>query len=1497
MTDVPSPSCFTPQQPSESAPADAPSPCCFTPPASSAATGALALAAAVHSTPLPRARKSLHFDPSAQPSADLLRFPRSAALATIAEEESDCECSDHAAGTSALPSTAARIFAPRQLPPSRAIVIRTLAQALKLADWETHYAPLTEAQCRDIASLYAKKAGWWKGAAAPLSKPAAAAAEAVPIPPTASSAAAASADVPAPPRKCTSNRWYHPCAVAQDWAEYRSCCGSLDVVAQHLAGSATAKLHSSVSVLNFFSVRLAYRALFHNRAAFATNVQSQLARARMSERSVLWDGGMVCASCFRSALGLSRSTIYAHRHLQLLPSGDGELDLADAELPLTAFGSLRKPRQRLRTAHVEALLLEYADSMGQTAPNPKGKNHDHQHIYLPHSRYAELAAALNRMDRAGGSVVKESTMRRVIAHLASRKYKLSLKPSNSMCRCEHCDLLDGHMEEYRIGPSRNKRLCNIVQAQKEAHLRQVKEQRDHFDEQKRTAEQEPSKLWCLTFDGMDQNKTQLPHLKGRLAKNLDGRPRLGVHAVGAFCFGAPVPVMGFLNTPDVRKDGSLSVAILDHALDIQYNKLEEWSLQQEAAGLEPAAAAVPGDPTPMDVDGAIAAAAGACPPHPPVLSASAAAVVPAASPAAAAAPAPGAPAAGEEQAQRRRRAYRSGAGLHWPERLHVTFDNAAGDAKNQWTFRYLGLLVLHGVFDSITVSTLIVGHTHDIVDQMFSVWAKLLCITDCKTYEQMRRLFHERYHSRVRLLIKLMKGAELSAEEAKDAGVSNAQQREELVEELAAEQAANPDQWNQAALHYTEQLEADLQRDAAAAVASSAGEQRSSPSAFHTPHVVRQTHSFNMKSFFESMTLPSGQSVLRERPMAGQTTPHVFGIETDKQGDVWLYNKHLAKSTEKSQRGERHLFLNCKTGDYTSRCLLFRAEDAASTIKEPPVNPPVAAVEVQQLRETISAYAKQGKLTSAEQEEWKQQLDAFAAAQQRLLDSCAECASLTKTLKDIGVVSHKKDLSEEDKLKQREKGRQRKQAQTQLDEHLRDVPHLGEQLQGSTLLGKWLQRVKLHIRPGYIERGVQDPPEYRTADYHVHPPALCTDGRSAEENPHNALFETDGRLDADYLLQQGPPQATFFALARCADAHEPFGFGIIHHVFAPGEVQPAFVNDPTKVAGLSLREWELYLQSARAAAPLREPEEEMVVDDASGDLLQRQLDKHAKGRRTVDMRAIPNVMMEWYNYPSTDVEKLRLLDAAWWAAQEELHAAGAAALRVRPESAPPARAWVVDMYKEIRFEQQQPRHRRLVFVQGSQLVGWHVDRRHFLRATKVLRADVFKKLRHDLTEQGRPAQAGGRRRQGANAAAAAQSSPATVATPSPSPARQRQVAARLIRKRPRASSSENEEVESSSDSSSCSSSEDGTDDEEDEQVEAPEEALQLEESLVPQRQRTTRHGCEADQPSNQQRRGQSVRKRNRPQSPAAHAGRASGKKQKGQLQQKSRRIVTAEDVA
>ena len=52
------------------------------------------------------------------------------------------------------------------------------------------------------------------------------------------------------------------------------------------------------------------------------------------------------------------------------------------------------------------------------------------------------------------------------------------------------------------------------------------------------------------------------------------------------------------------------------------------------------------------------------------------------------------------------------------------------------------ILVLHNVFLSVTGVTLLVGHTasHDIVDQLFSIWARILSINNATTYEQMHRL-------------------------------------------------------------------------------------------------------------------------------------------------------------------------------------------------------------------------------------------------------------------------------------------------------------------------------------------------------------------------------------------------------------------------------------------------------------------------------------------------------------------------------------------------------------------------------------------------------------------------------------------------------------------------------------------------------------------------------------------------------------------------------------
>ena len=61
---------------------------------------------------------------------------------------------------------------------------------------------------------------------------------------------------------------------------------------------------------------------------------------------------------------------------------------------------------------------------------------------------------------------------------------------------------------------------------------------------------------------------------------------------------------------------------------------------------------------------------------------------------------------------------------HWsgilPEVLYLQLDNTSRENKNQVLFGYLNMLVELGIFKKIKVGFLLVGHTHDHIDQMFS---------------------------------------------------------------------------------------------------------------------------------------------------------------------------------------------------------------------------------------------------------------------------------------------------------------------------------------------------------------------------------------------------------------------------------------------------------------------------------------------------------------------------------------------------------------------------------------------------------------------------------------------------------------------------------------------------------------------------------------------------------------------------------------------------------
>ena len=60
-----------------------------------------------------------------------------------------------------------------------------------------------------------------------------------------------------------------------------------------------------------------------------------------------------------------------------------------------------------------------------------------------------------------------------------------------------------------------------------------------------------------------------------------------------------------------------------------------------------------------------------------------------------------------------------------PPVLYVQLDNTVRENKNSIVFGYLSMLVKQGVFRKVKVNFLLVGHTHDHIDQTFSTFSRI----------------------------------------------------------------------------------------------------------------------------------------------------------------------------------------------------------------------------------------------------------------------------------------------------------------------------------------------------------------------------------------------------------------------------------------------------------------------------------------------------------------------------------------------------------------------------------------------------------------------------------------------------------------------------------------------------------------------------------------------------------------------------------------------------
>jgi hypothetical protein len=465
--------------------------------------------------------------------------------------------------------------------------------------------------------------------------------------------------------------WTSALLVTLHHAEYKLCCGSPERVAGLLAsGALPADLlaeHASTSIVHMFRQRVQYRQRAGSSEAFIHNVIDSVAsvtKATAAARSIAWAGGLVCLSCFRALLGVGHSTM--RRWMTSIALSGPDDPRGAAAMP---------SRERLKFDLCRKTLLAYCEEHQQFDPGAGGsKSLQHKDYVLAFHRLTALRDALNDVldDDAhrnnamalgsgapmGRTVprISSTTLRRVIRELKiTDDIHVKTIKSKAVCRCNDCETL-----ERAITATKRLTAARLVAKENmRSHLATASAQREHFNEKRRLAMANPRQLWAWTFDGFDQSKTQLPHVP-RLSKELEGKPLLGTHWVGAYAYGSPVPVLAFVNDESVIKDSSLSCTIVFKIMQVQWDRLvhkySEGAREVAMSAVEAAAVAT--------------------------------------------------------------RAERYAAS-HWPSRLHLTFDNAASEAKNQFFFRTLAALVHYGVFEAITASTMLVGHTHDIVDQMF----------------------------------------------------------------------------------------------------------------------------------------------------------------------------------------------------------------------------------------------------------------------------------------------------------------------------------------------------------------------------------------------------------------------------------------------------------------------------------------------------------------------------------------------------------------------------------------------------------------------------------------------------------------------------------------------------------------------------------------------------------------------------------------------------------
>ncbi|KAL3684786.1 hypothetical protein R1sor_002808 [Riccia sorocarpa] len=218
---------------------------------------------------------------------------------------------------------------------------------------------------------------------------------------------------------------------------------------------------------------------------------------------------------------------------------------------------------------------------------------------------------------------------------------------NTFTGCDVCEQMKHDCDSEPPGTKKDEAILGL-----RLHRQQQGEERATGGRRRNKALSCPDEAAYIAIDGMDQNKTRLPHFT-KVTKSVDGASLVGVHLVGVMIYHRTFRTKVYATYKNVRSDSNLTISVI-------HRVVSDW-------------------------EGPLLAT------------------------------------------------------------LYIQLDNTVRENKNGIVFAYLAMLVEKKIFRKIKVGFLIVGHTHDHVDQMFSRFSVALRGKKAFTMPQMQQVIQEAY--------------------------------------------------------------------------------------------------------------------------------------------------------------------------------------------------------------------------------------------------------------------------------------------------------------------------------------------------------------------------------------------------------------------------------------------------------------------------------------------------------------------------------------------------------------------------------------------------------------------------------------------------------------------------------------------------------------------------------------------------------------------------------